>query len=75
MSDLCLCRNDSKSSRNVIFSLPAEAYAFELGTKVNLTLQAMWERVVQDFNDLAENGVWHEPLGEPLSTYVLLLVG
>jgi hypothetical protein len=48
----------------MIFSLPAEAYAFELGTKVNLTLQAMWERVVQDLNDLAEHGVCHE--GEPL---------
>ena len=55
MADLSSCRQDSRSSRCAMFSMPVERYFME--GKVNATLQSLYARLVQDLNNMANDGV------------------
>ena len=53
--DLSEARKDSKASRYIIYSMPTSYYLIE--NKINMTLQAMHKRVVDDLNALATAGI------------------
>ena len=47
-----------------MFVVPDECY-YKDDSKVNLTVQALWEAVVKDLNALAEHGLEDPKSGEP----------
>ena len=67
MPELSLCATDSKASRKIVFSVPTTAYAFD-ENKVNITLQFLFENIVEDLKALSTNGV---PSREHGATWLL----
>ena len=54
--DLCPFRSNSKSSRNLIFSVPVSTYYMD-DDHNNVTLQMMLAAVVRDLNELSTSGL------------------
>ena len=54
--DLCPFRSNSKSSRNLIFSVPVSTYYID-NDHNNVTLQMMLAAVVRDLNELSTSGL------------------
>ena len=56
MADLSPFRGDSKASRQPLFCIPVDSYAFD-DANINITLQSVLAAVVADLNQLATEGI------------------